>query len=80
MLTVFSAGLAVPFLLIAIGIGSASRHIQNISKYLNVISIIGGIFLIILGALLVMGKIGLLVAYGYRIFQFINYDRLLDYL
>lgn len=80
MLTVFSAGLAVPFLLIAIGIGSASRHVQNISKYLNVISIIGGIFLILLGTLLVMGKIGLLIAYGYKIFQFINYDRLLDYL
>lgn len=80
LLTIFSAGLAVPFLLIAIGIGSASRHIQNISKYLNVVSIIGGVFLIFLGILLVMGKIGLLIAYGYKIFQFINYDRLLDYL
>lgn len=80
MLTVFSAGLAIPFLLIAIGIGSASRRIQNISRYLNVVSVIGGIFLIFLGVLLVMGKIGLLIAYGYKIFQFINYDRLLDYL
>lgn len=80
MLTVFSAGLAVPFLLIAIGIGSASRYIQNISKYLNVVSIIGGIFLIFLGILLVTGNIGLLISYGYKIFQFINYDRLLDYL
>lgn len=80
LLTIFSAGLAVPFLLIAVGIGSASRYIQNISKYLNVVSIIGGVFLIFLGVLLVMGKIGLLIAYGYKIFQFINYDRLLDYL
>lgn len=80
MLTIFSAGLAVPFLLIAIGIGSASRNIQNISKYLNVISIIGGVFLIFLGALLVSGNIGLLISYGYRLLQFINYDRLLDYL
>ncbi len=80
MLTIFSAGLAVPFLLIAIGIGSASRYIQNISKYLNVVSIIGGIFLIFLGILLVSGNIGLLISYGYKIFQFINYDRLLDYL
>lgn len=80
MLTIFSAGLAAPFLLIAIGIGSASRYIQNISKYLNVVSVIGGIFLIFLGALLVSGRIGLLISYGYRIFQFINYDRLLDFL
>lgn len=80
MLTVFSAGLAIPFLLIALGIGSASRYIQNISKYLNVVSIIGGIFLIFLGILLVTGNIGLLISEGYRLFQFINYDRLLDYL
>ncbi|MBI2591357.1 MAG: sulfite exporter TauE/SafE family protein [Candidatus Brennerbacteria bacterium] len=80
LLAVFSAGLAVPFLLIAIGIGSASRYVQNISKYLNIISIIGGLFLIFLGILLVMGKIGILIAYGYQIFQFINYDRILDYL
>lgn len=80
MLAVFSAGLAVPFLLIAIGIGSASRSIKNISKYLNVVSVIGGIFLIFLGVLLVSGNIGLLISYGYRIFRFINYDRLLNYL
>lgn len=80
MLTIFSAGLAIPFLLIAIGIGSASRHVKNISKYLNIVSIIGGVFLIFLGILLVSGNIGLLISYGYGIFQFINYDRLLDYL
>lgn len=80
LLTVFSAGLAIPFLLIAIGIGSASQHIQNISRYLNAISIIGGIFLIFLGLLLVTGNIGLLTSYGYQLFRFIEYDRLLDYL
>ncbi len=80
LLTVFSLGLAVPFLLIAVGIGSASRYVQNISKYLNAVSIIGGIFLIFLGILLVTDNISLLISYGYRIFQFINYDRLLDYL
>lgn len=80
MLTVFSAGLAVPFLLVAIGIGSASRYIQNISKYLNAISIVGGVFLVFLGILLVSGNVGILISYSYQIFQFINYDRLLDYL
>lgn len=80
MLTIFSAGLAIPFLLIAIGIGSASRYIQNISKYLNVVSIVGGIFLIFIGTLLLTGNMALLISWGYRLFQFINYDRLLDYL
>ena len=80
MLTVFSAGLAIPFLLIAIGIGSASRYLAHISRYLNVVSIIGGIFLIFLGILLLTGNISLFISWGYRLFQFINYDRLLDYL
>jgi len=80
MLSIFSAGLAIPFLLIAIGIGSASRYIQNITKYLKVVSVIGGIFLIFLGILLLTDNISLLISYGYQLFQFINYDRLLDYL
>lgn len=80
LLTIFSAGLAIPFLLIAIGIGSASRHIRNISKYLTVVSVIGGIFLIALGLLLIFGNLGLFIAEAYRVLRFINYDRLLDYL
>lgn len=80
MLAVFSLGLAVPFLLIAIGIGLASRYIQNISKYLNFVSVIGGVFLIFLGVLLITQNMGFLISYGYRIFQFIDYDRLLNYL
>lgn len=80
MLSIFSLGLAVPFLLIAIGIGSASRRIEKFSKYLNVVSIIGGVFLILLGILLLTNNIGLLISYGFRIFQFIEYERLLDYL
>lgn len=80
MLSVFSLGLAIPFLLIAIGIGHASQYIGKISRYLNVISIIGGIFLIFLGVLLLTNKMILLISWGYWFFQFINYDRLLDYL
>lgn len=80
LLAVFSTGLAVPFLLIALGIGSASRLIRGLSKYLAIVSFIGGIFLIFLGILLLTGNMGLLVSYGYRWLRFINYSRLLDYL
>lgn len=80
LLSVFSAGLAIPFLLIAIGIGSAPRYVQNISKYLNIISVVGGVFLIFLGVLLATDNVGVLISYGYKVLQFINYDALLDYL
>ena len=80
LLTIFSMGLAVPFLLIATGIGSASNYLFRYSRYLNATSVIGGIFLISLGVLVIMNRTGLLLAYGYQLFKFINYDRLLDYL
>ncbi|MBI2046362.1 MAG: sulfite exporter TauE/SafE family protein [Parcubacteria group bacterium] len=80
LLSVFSLGLAVPFLIIAIGIGSASNHISKLSKYLNIISMIGGLFLIFLGILLLTNKLGVWIAYFYQWFNFINYERLLDYL
>lgn len=80
LLAIFSLGLAVPFLAIALGIGWASQHIQRISKYLNVISFLGGIFLIFLGILLVTNSFSIWISYSYRLFNFINYDRLLDYL
>ncbi len=80
LLTVFSTGLALPFLAIALGIGGASRYVENISRYLNAVSVVGGIFLIFLGMLLVTGNVALLISWGYRIFDFVNYDRLLDYL
>src|SRR3989338_1204499 len=80
LLTVFSLGLAVPFLAIALGIGKASLYIQNFTRYLGIVSFIGGVFLIFLGILLATGNVALLISWGYRLFDFINYDRLLDYL
>lgn len=80
LLLVFSLGLAIPFLIIAAGIGSASNYISKLSRYLNVISIAGGLFLIFLGILLFTNKLGIWIAYFYQWFDFINYERLLDYL
>ena len=80
LLTIFSAGLAIPFLAIAAGVGSAQRYIERAAPYLTAVSVIGGLFLIGLGILLFTGNMALLISYGYRLFRFINYERLLDYL
>ncbi len=80
LLFVFSMGLAIPFLIVAIGFGRAITTITKIQKYLRWVEVIGGVFLILLGLLLFTNNLNLLVAYGFRLFQFINYDRLLDYL
>ena len=80
MLTVFSLRLAIPFLAIALGFSHATQYITKLSKYLKVVSYIGGVFLIILGLLLVTDNFSLTVQYGYQFFDFINYDGLLNFL
>lgn len=80
LLTVFSFGLAIPFLLIALGFSHATKYIEKVSRYLKWVSVIGGVFLIILGILLFTNNFSLLIQYGYQFFDFINYERLLDFL
>jgi cytochrome c-type biogenesis protein len=79
MLTIFSFGLSIPFILLALTYSRATKYIESITKHLKWVSIIGGIFLILLGGLLI-NNFGLTISYGYQIFDFINYDRLLDFL
>ncbi|MDP2630169.1 MAG: cytochrome c biogenesis protein CcdA [Candidatus Uhrbacteria bacterium] len=80
LLAVFSLGLALPFLVIAVGVGSAARFIKALNPFLHAISIIGGIFLIVLGVLILTNLYGEWAALFYRIFSFIHYDALLNYL
>lgn len=80
MLFVFSVGLAIPFLVLAFFISAAKKFVRKISKALPVLSILGGIFFILIGALLLTDNINLLIYYGGKLFSFIQYDTLLDYL
>ncbi|MEK7519478.1 MAG: cytochrome c biogenesis protein CcdA [Patescibacteria group bacterium] len=80
LLTVFSLGLATPFLIIAASISSASMYLLRTIKYLRVISVLGGAFLVFLGILLLTNKLGVWISYAYQWFDFINYESLLDYL
>ncbi len=80
LLSVFSLGLAIPFLLIAASIAHAMDYVKRMSKYLNIISSIGGIFLILMGVLLVTDNLVLWNAFFYDVFQFMGYERLLNYL
>jgi cytochrome c-type biogenesis protein len=56
LLVVFSAGLALPFLITALLIGRAFSSFGKWDRTLKVINIVAGIFLIVLGVLLVTGQ------------------------
>jgi len=79
LLAIFSLGLAIPFFLVAVGISQAARVIRYFTKYISVISMAGGIFIAILGVLIVTDSMGLWARLFYRVFHFIQYDRLLDF-
>lgn len=57
LLAVFSAGLGIPFLIIAGGIGYFARHLHKINRYLPWISGVGGAFIIVLGVLVLTGQL-----------------------
>ncbi len=80
LLAVFSTGLSLPFLLIALLIGSASHILHTLERILPVISVVGGCFLVFLGILLLTDSFGTWVSFFYQFFQWIHYEKILDYL
>lgn len=80
LLGVFSLGLAIPFLLIALGIGRAQEYANRYASKLGAITKIAGLLLIALGLLLIFDKLYILAPIGYRLLDIIGYDRLLNYL
>lgn len=53
--TVYSLGLGIPFLLVALGVGWATGAIAWVRKNIRVVNIVGGALLIVVGLLLVTG-------------------------
>lgn len=80
LLGIFSAGLGMPFVLCAIFLKQLSAYVTRMGPVATVLSYIGGIALLFLGALMFVGQMGALVSWGYYIFGFMNYDALLEHL
>jgi cytochrome c-type biogenesis protein len=68
LLTVYSLGLAVPFLLTAVGIERFMKFYGGFRRHMHVVEVISGALLIVLGGLLIFGKFTLLSRY----FSFLN--------
>lgn len=61
---VYSAGLAIPFLLAALGIGWVTTLLRKYSRVMRYVEIFMGILLVVLGILLALGKLALLAPNG----------------
>jgi cytochrome c-type biogenesis protein len=63
----YSAGLAIPFLLAALGIGWVSILLRRYSKIMRIVEIFMGVLLVVVGILLFLGSFSLLANYFPRI-------------
>jgi cytochrome c-type biogenesis protein len=65
----YSVGMAIPFLLAALGIGWVSTLLRRYSKVMRVVEIVMGVLLIVVGILLFLGSFSVLANY----FPIINF-------
>lgn len=80
LLAIFCVGMSVPFLAIALGIDRADRIIQKYPVASTISSVVGGIVLVGMGALLMTNSFGYFASWLFRVFSFLQYDALLQYL
>ncbi|MCF6277432.1 MAG: cytochrome c biogenesis protein CcdA [Anaerolineales bacterium] len=64
LLTAYSAGLAIPFLIAALGIGWVGKTLRKYGKAMHYVEIAMGVILVIVGIMLFSGTFALLARYG----------------
>ncbi len=80
LLAIFSLGLGVPFILTALMIERISVYIVRWGRYTPYISRVLGVLLCIVGALILLGSMAIVVDWGYRLFDWLGYNKLYKYL
>lgn len=79
LLAVFSLGFSVPFILTAFGAGHISQWLQRFSSVQRVLTVIGGMSLIVMGYLMATNMMGVWNGFFYGLFDFMSYDSLLRF-
>ena len=65
-LSVYSMGLGIPFLLVALLLTTATGWLRQLNRHLNIVSIVSGVFLIIVGLLLLTDTFQILNSFFLR--------------
>lgn len=65
LLSAYSAGLAVPFLIAALGVGWVTSTLQKYGKVMRYVEIFMGVVLVIIGMMLFAGTFAILAQYGF---------------
>jgi cytochrome c-type biogenesis protein len=65
LLSAYSLGLAIPFLIAALGVGQVAELMRRNQRLIRVLSIITGVVLVIIGIMLLTGTLELLARLGF---------------
>jgi cytochrome c-type biogenesis protein len=66
LLLVYAAGLGIPFILVAFGLGSATRWLKKLSPHLRKVEIASGVLLLVMGLLFVTDQFPLLNSFFFN--------------
>ncbi len=69
LLTAYSAGLAIPFLVAALGIGWVTTILKRYGKLMHIVEVVMGVVLIIVGLMLTLGIFETMARFGF----FVNF-------
>lgn len=64
LLTVYSLGLGVPFLLVGLAFAPVSKALRRANRYLGIIALVSGALLVLMGILIFTESLGFLAQYG----------------
>lgn len=63
LLTAYALGLGIPFLVTSLAINTALSYFKKINRYMRVVSVVSGLFLVVMGIMLFTGTFNVLSQY-----------------
>ncbi|MBP9760503.1 MAG: sulfite exporter TauE/SafE family protein [Candidatus Pacebacteria bacterium] len=77
LLSIFSLGFAVPFLILALLISQATHFVRKATPFLRMVSMVGGAVLVVLGLNLMLGDT-ILTGWFFHIMQYLDFQGFLQ--
>ena len=80
LLLVFSLGLAIPFIIVGTLYAHSLRIITLYTRFISVITLLSGLFLVVLGFFLIFGQFLLTTQWGFVVYSFFGYTPMCTYI
>lgn len=72
LLAVYSAGLGIPFLLAGVALGGFFGWVAKMRSHFRTVEVVSGVLLVLIGALIALGRLGDMTAFFLRLFPFLG--------